>query len=62
MLERMQACFLLPTSLITAAMCVNSAEKSLNTTALVASGVVAINLENNFEISFIKIDPCFKVT
>ncbi len=36
----MQVCFLLPTSLITAAMCVNSAETSLDTTAFVASWVV----------------------
>ncbi len=52
MLEQIQACFLLPTSLITAVMCVNSAEKNLDTTALVASENDTVELGKNFGISF----------
>ncbi len=56
MLEQVQICILLTTSLITAAMCVNSAQKSHDTTAFVSIGMVAFELENNFGISFHTID------
>ncbi len=42
----MQVGFPLPTSLIAAAMCFKSAEKSLDTTAFVARWVVAVVIEN----------------
>ncbi len=56
MLEQVQICILLTKSLITAAMCVNSVQKSHDTTALVSIGMVAFELENNFGISFHTID------
>ncbi len=40
--EPVEVCPFLLTSLLTAAMCVNSAEKSLDTTAFVASWVVVV--------------------
>ncbi len=52
----------LPASLLTATMRVNSAEKSLDTTAFVASWMVAVEVENNVGVSFLTIDGCFKVT
>ncbi len=52
----MQVWFLLPTSLITAANCVNSTEKSLDTTVFVASWVIAVKMENNDGVSFLTID------
>ncbi len=60
--ELKQVCFLLPTNLITAAMCVNSAEKSPDSTDFVASWMVAVEVENNAGVSFLTIDKCFKVT
>ncbi len=42
-----QVGFLLPTSLVTAEMCVNSTEKSHDTTVFVAGWMVAVNVENN---------------
>ncbi len=52
----------MPTSLIVAAMCVNSAEKDLDTTAFVASWMVAVEVENNVSVSYLTIDGCFKAT
>ncbi len=43
-------------------MCVNSAEKSFDETACVASWMVAVEVENNDGFSFLTIDGCFKVT
>ncbi len=57
----MQVCFLLPTSLITAVVCVNSAEKSLDTTAFVASWVVAVVREDDIGVSSLTLDGCFEV-
>ncbi len=52
----------LPANLLTTTMCVYSAEKSLDTTAFVASWMVAVEVENNDGVSFLTIDGCFKVT
>ncbi len=57
----MQVYFLLPTSLITAVMCVNSAEKNLDTTAPVASLVVAVVMEDDIGVSSLTVDRCFEV-
>ncbi len=46
----------LPASLLTATMCVNSAEKSFDTTAFVASWMVAVEVENNVGGSFLTTD------
>ncbi len=59
--EPIQLNFLLPTSLITAAMCVNSTEKSLDTTAFVATLVLAVEMENNDGVSFLTIGGCFEI-
>ncbi len=40
--ESILVCFLLPTSIITAAICANSAEESLDTTAFVVNWMVAV--------------------
>ncbi len=45
--EPVQVCFFLLTSLLATTMFVNSAEKSLDTTAFVASWMVAVEVENN---------------
>ncbi len=47
-------------SFVTAAICVNS--DSPDTIAFVASWMVAVEVENNFGVSFLTIDGCLKVT
>ncbi len=59
--ELLQVCFFWPTRLLTAALCVNSAGKSLDATAFVRSWTVAVKMENNVGVSLLTIDGCFKV-
>ncbi len=42
----------MPASLLTAKMCVDSAEKSLDTTAFLAIWMVAVEVENNVGVVF----------
>ncbi len=41
-------------------MCVNSAEKSLDTTAFVASWMIAVEVENKVGVISLTIDRCLK--
>ncbi len=41
--------------------CCNSTEKSLDTTAFVASLVLAVEMENNDGVSFLTIGGCFDI-
>ncbi len=52
--EPVKVCFFLLMSFITAAMCVNSSEKSLDTTVFVASWMVAVDVENNVGVDVSK--------
>ncbi len=59
--EPIQVCFLLPTSLITSAMCVNSTEKNLDTTAFLSSWVVAVENEKDIGASSLTVGACFEL-
>ncbi len=52
----------LPASPLTAAICFNYAEQSLDSSAFVASWMVAVEVENNVGVSFLTIDRYVKIT
>ncbi len=58
----MQVCFPVITSLITAAISVNSVEKSLHSGAFVASWVAVVVMENDIGVSSLTINLCINTS